>query len=79
MVAWVLGLGEQARIEDPDELADEARERLELVIERHGQPLEPADPVKMRRAQRSLRTTTTATSRRSGPSASRGSSRSPAS
>ena len=50
MVAWVLGLGEQARIEDPDELAGEARERLELVIERHGRPLEPADPVKMRRA-----------------------------
>ena len=42
MVAWVLGLGEQARIEAPDELADEARERLELVIERHGQPIELA-------------------------------------
>jgi proteasome accessory factor BC len=49
MIAWVLGLGEQARIEAPDELADEARERLELVIERHGQPLEPAEPVKARR------------------------------
>ena len=49
MIAWVLGLGEQARIEAPDELAGEARERLELVIERHGQPLEPAEPVKARR------------------------------
>ena len=49
MVAWVLGLGEQARIEAPDELADEARERLELVIERHAQPLEPAAPARARR------------------------------
>jgi proteasome accessory factor BC len=49
MIAWVLGLGEQARIEAPDELAEQARERLELVIERHGQPLEPAEPVKARR------------------------------
>ncbi len=49
MVAWVLGLGEQARIEGPDELADEARERLELVIERHAQPLEPAAPARARR------------------------------
>jgi proteasome accessory factor BC len=48
MVAWVLGLGEQARIEGPDELAAEARERLELVIERHAQPLELAPPVKRR-------------------------------
>jgi proteasome accessory factor BC len=49
MVAWVLGLGDQARFEGPDELADEARERLELVIERHGQPLEPAAPARKRR------------------------------
>jgi proteasome accessory factor BC len=49
MVAWVLGLGEQARIEAPDELADEARERLELVIERHRQALEPAAPVRAKR------------------------------
>jgi proteasome accessory factor BC len=48
MVAWVLGLGEQARIEGPDELVAEARERLELVIERHAQPLELAAPVKRR-------------------------------
>jgi predicted DNA-binding transcriptional regulator YafY len=49
MIAWVLGLGEQARIEAPEQLAEEARERLELVIERHTQPLEPAEPVKARR------------------------------
>jgi proteasome accessory factor BC len=48
MVAWVLGLGEQARIEGPDELVAEARERLELVIERHAQPLELAAPVERR-------------------------------
>src|SRR5215216_1424706 len=48
MVAWVLGLGDQARIESPAELAEEARERLELVIERHAQPLEPAAPVNRR-------------------------------
>jgi proteasome accessory factor BC len=51
MVSWVLGLGEQASIEGPDELADEARERLELVIERHAQPLEPAEPVPARREE----------------------------
>ena len=51
MVSWVLGLGDQASIEGPDELAAEARERLELVIERHAQPLEPAKPVPARREQ----------------------------
>jgi proteasome accessory factor BC len=48
VVAWVLGLGDQARIEGPDELAQEARERLELVIERHAEPFEPAPPAKRR-------------------------------
>ena len=51
MVSWVLGLGDQASIEGPDELAAEARERLELVIERHAQPLEPAKPVPARREE----------------------------
>jgi predicted DNA-binding transcriptional regulator YafY len=46
MVSWVLGLGEQARIEGPEELAAEARERLELVMERHAQPPELAKEVK---------------------------------
>ncbi len=35
VIAWVLGLGENARILGPAELASEARERLELLIERH--------------------------------------------
>jgi proteasome accessory factor BC len=45
VVSWVLGLGEQARIEGPEELAAEARERLELVIERHAEPPELGPPV----------------------------------
>jgi proteasome accessory factor BC len=35
LIAWVLGLGEHARIQEPAELADELRDRLELLIERH--------------------------------------------
>ena len=35
LIAWVLGLGEHARILGPPELATELRERLELLIERH--------------------------------------------
>jgi proteasome accessory factor C len=39
LIAWVLGLGEHARIIGPPELADELRERIELVAERHaGEP-----------------------------------------
>src|SRR5947209_14292283 len=39
LVAWVLGLGEHARILSPSELAEELRERLELLISRHsGEP-----------------------------------------
>jgi proteasome accessory factor C len=45
MVSWVLGLGDQARILGPPELVEEAAERLELVIERHRNPPELADPV----------------------------------
>jgi proteasome accessory factor BC len=48
MVSWVLGLGEHARVEGPTELVDEARARLELIIERHANPPEVAatvDPV----------------------------------
>ncbi|MBD0282543.1 MAG: WYL domain-containing protein [Thermoleophilaceae bacterium] len=46
IVSWVLGLEEQARIEGPEELVAEARERLELVIERHARRLELAAPVR---------------------------------
>src|SRR5215217_7578711 len=49
MVSWVLGLGEQARIEGPDELATEARERLELVMERHSRSPVLAAPSRRRR------------------------------
>ncbi|HET6868297.1 MAG TPA: WYL domain-containing protein [Solirubrobacteraceae bacterium] len=39
LIAWVLGLGEHARIIGPPELADELRERVELLVERHtGEP-----------------------------------------
>ena len=45
MVSWVLGLGEHARVEGPPELVDEARERLETLIERHSELPELAAPV----------------------------------
>jgi proteasome accessory factor BC len=39
LIAWVLGLGEHARILEPPDLAAELRTRLELLIERHsGEP-----------------------------------------
>jgi proteasome accessory factor BC len=39
LIAWVLGLGENARILNPPELAAELRDRVELLIERHaGEP-----------------------------------------
>src|SRR6476646_6740043 len=39
LIAWVLGLGEHARILSPPELAEELRDRVELLIERHtGEP-----------------------------------------
>ena len=48
MVSWVLGLGEQARLEGPDELVADLRERLGLVIERHTHPPEADAPVRRR-------------------------------
>ena len=39
LIAWVLGLGEHARIIGPPELADELRERIDVLLERHaGEP-----------------------------------------
>jgi proteasome accessory factor C len=35
LIAWVLGLGEHARILEPDELATDFHDRMEIVIERH--------------------------------------------
>jgi proteasome accessory factor BC len=45
LVSWALGLGEHARIQGPPELVDEARQRLELVIELHANPPELAGAV----------------------------------
>ncbi len=42
LIAWVLGLGEHARIVAPDELARELRERLASLIERHTGEIELA-------------------------------------
>ena len=50
LLSWVLGLGDQARIVEPDELAAEARERLELVVERHTGPFDIAGKSRRRRA-----------------------------
>jgi len=39
LIAWVLGLGEHARIVEPPELVSELRDRVRLLIERHtGEP-----------------------------------------
>jgi proteasome accessory factor C len=46
MVAWVLGLGERARILGPPELAEEAERRLRLVVERHSEGPELARVVR---------------------------------
>jgi proteasome accessory factor BC len=52
IISWVLGLGPRARILGPPELADEARERLELLIERHANPPSLAPSVeRSRRAE----------------------------
>jgi proteasome accessory factor BC len=42
LIAWVLGLGEHARIQGPPELADQLRDRLELLIERHSGEMQVA-------------------------------------
>jgi proteasome accessory factor C len=39
LISWVLGLGEHARIVDPPELVEEARERVATLVSRHtGEP-----------------------------------------
>ena len=44
MIQWVLGYGEHARIDGPPELAEEARERLDAIVERHrGEPFTSLD------------------------------------
>jgi proteasome accessory factor C len=51
LVSWVLGLGPRARVLDPPELAEEAEERVRLVVERHARPIELAEPAKHRRRE----------------------------
>ncbi len=45
LIAWVLGLGENARIAGPAELVEELRERVGLLVERHSGEPQIADPV----------------------------------
>jgi proteasome accessory factor BC len=45
LIAWVLGLGENARIAGPPELVEELRERVGLLVERHSGEAQIADPV----------------------------------
>jgi len=45
LVAWVLGLGEHARLVSPPELVDELEKRLALLAERHEGELDLAPPV----------------------------------
>jgi len=51
VVSWVLGLGERARILGPPELAEEAAERLALIVERHENALEPAPASRAKRPE----------------------------
>ena len=45
LIAWALGLGENARIAGPPELVSELRERVTLLVERHSGEPQIADPV----------------------------------
>ena len=82
LIAWVLGLGENARIVGPPELAAELRERVELLVERHtGEPRDRrrlSAPAPRRRRRAGARdgptpaTATTPSEPRSAPSASPG-------
>jgi proteasome accessory factor C len=44
LIAWVLGLGERARVLEPPELVEEAAERVRLIVERHSSSFELAGP-----------------------------------
>ncbi len=44
LIAWVLGLGENARIVGPPELVAELRDRVSLLIERHSGEPQVAEP-----------------------------------
>ena len=45
LVAWVLGLGEHARLTSPPELVEELETRLGVLCDRHRGEFEPAAPV----------------------------------
>ena len=45
LIAWVLGLGENARIMDPPGLVDEMRERVGILVERHSDEPQVAEPM----------------------------------
>ena len=48
LIAWVLGLGENARIVGPPELVDELRERVGVLVDRHSGEPQVAEPVAAR-------------------------------
>jgi proteasome accessory factor C len=50
LIAWVLGLGERARVLGPPELVEEAAERVRLIVERHSNAFELAAPKRRRAA-----------------------------
>jgi proteasome accessory factor BC len=50
VISWALGLREHARVVGPPELVDEARERIDLIIERHRGEPPPLSPVPAREA-----------------------------
>jgi proteasome accessory factor BC len=45
LIAWVLGLSENARVIGPPELVEELRERVALLVERHSGEARVADPI----------------------------------
>jgi proteasome accessory factor C len=64
IVSWVLGLGANARLLGPPELAGELQRRLELLAERHGDT-PPAPPRRRARAQAAAQPATRAGGSRS--------------
>ncbi len=44
IVSWVMGLGPNARLLGPEELTEELRRRLDLLVERHGEVVPSAPP-----------------------------------
>ncbi len=79
LISWALGLREHARIEGPAELVDEARERIDRIIELHrGDPRHRAGrpAARGRRGRRATAAAAAMPPARSALSASPGSSRS---